>query len=59
MSYELNDNIVTLGFDDGKANVVSPAFLDDINAGLDRAQQEKAGAIILRGREVHASASST
>jgi enoyl-CoA hydratase len=51
MNYELNDNVATLTFDDGKANVVGPEFLDNINAGLDRAQQEQAGAIILRGRE--------
>lgn len=51
MNYEKNDTIVTLTFDDGKANAVGHQFLDDINAGLDRAQSEKAGAIILRGRE--------
>lgn len=51
MNYELSNNIVTLTFDDGKANVVGHTFLDDINAGLDRAEAEKAGAIILRGRE--------
>src|SRR5210317_125346 len=51
MNYELNGNIVTLTFDDGKANAVGPEFLDNINAGLDRAQEEQAGAVILRGRE--------
>ena len=51
MNYEKNDTIVTLTFDDVKANAVGHQFLDDINAGLDRAQSEKAGAIILRGRE--------
>jgi len=51
MDYELNGGIVTLTFDDGKANAVGPEFLDNINAGLDRAQQEQAGAVILRGRE--------
>jgi enoyl-CoA hydratase len=51
MDYELNNNIVTLTFDDGKANVVGCEFLDSINAGLDRAQEEQAAAIILRGRE--------
>ena len=51
MDYTLDQNIATLRFDDGKANVVGPSFLDDINAGLDRAQEEKAGAVILRGRE--------
>lgn len=51
MNYEKNENIVTLTIDDGKANVVGHEFLDNINAGLDRAQQEQAGAIILRGRD--------
>lgn len=51
MEYTVNNNIVILTFDDGKANVVGPSFLEDINAGLDRAQEEKAGAVILRGRE--------
>ena len=51
MQYEVNNNIVTLSFDDGKANVVGQSFLDDINAGLDRAEKEGAGAVILRGRE--------
>ena len=51
MKYENVENSVTLTFDDGKANVVGPSFLDDINAGLDRAQEEGATAVILRGRE--------
>jgi enoyl-CoA hydratase len=51
MNYETHENIVTLTFDDGKANVVGHEFLDNINAGLDRAQQEQAVAIVLRGRD--------
>ncbi|MFT7287955.1 MAG: enoyl-CoA hydratase [Halieaceae bacterium] len=50
MEYTLNDNIGTLTFDDGKANVVGHAFLDDINAGLSRAESDGAAALILRGR---------
>ena len=50
MKYESENNTVTLTFDDGKANVVGHTFLSDINAGLDRALEEKAGAVILRGR---------
>lgn len=50
MNYEVRNNIVTLTFDDGKANAVGHEFLDNINAGLDRAQAESATAIILRGR---------
>ena len=51
MNYEVKDNIATLAFDDGKANVVGHSFLDDINAGLDRAEKEEVAAVILRGRE--------
>ena len=51
MNYELNNNIATLTIDDGKANVVGHDFLDEINAGLDRAEAEQAGAVILKGRE--------
>ena len=51
MNYEVNGSIVTLTLDDGKANAVGHQFLDDINAGLDRAQEEEAAAIIIRGRE--------
>lgn len=50
MNYELRDNIAIVSIDDGKANVVSHAFLDAMNEALDRAEQEKAGAVILRGR---------
>ena len=51
MNYDLTDNIVTLSFDDGKANVMGPDLLGEINAGLDRALEDKAGAVILRGRD--------
>jgi enoyl-CoA hydratase len=51
MKYELDNNIATLTFDDGKANVVGITFLDEINAALDRAEQEQVAAVILRGRE--------
>ncbi len=51
MKYELDNQIVILTFDDGKANVVGHQFLDEINGGLDRALDEQAGAVILKGRE--------
>jgi enoyl-CoA hydratase len=51
MNYTLHENIATLTFDDGKANAVGQQFLDEINSGLDRAEAEKASAVILRGRE--------
>jgi enoyl-CoA hydratase len=51
MNYALQDNIAIVSMDDGKANAVGHNFLDAINSALDRAEEEKAGAVILRGRE--------
>jgi enoyl-CoA hydratase len=51
MKYTVNNNIATLTLDDGKANVVGHELLDTVNAALDRAEAEKAGAVILKGRE--------
>ena len=51
MEYTVINSVATLTFDDGKANAVGPQFLDDIKTGLDRAQAEQVGAVILRGRE--------
>jgi enoyl-CoA hydratase len=50
MEFELCESVAILRIDDGKANAVSHRFLDDVNAGLDRAEQQ-AGAVILRGRQ--------
>lgn len=51
MNYELSNAIAIVTINDGKANVVGPSFLDAINDALDRAEREKAGAVILRGRD--------
>ena len=51
MHYELQGNIAIITIDDGKANVVGVAFLDAINEALDRAEREKVGAVILKGRD--------
>jgi enoyl-CoA hydratase len=51
MNYEKNDKIATLTMDDGKANAVGHDFIDTVNEGLDRAERERPGALILRGRE--------
>jgi hypothetical protein len=37
MQYELNENVAVLLFDDGKANVVSHAFIDALFEGLGHA----------------------
>ncbi len=51
MNYELRDGIAVLALDDGKANAVGHGFLDFVNEGLDRAAEDGAGAVVLRGRE--------
>lgn len=49
VTYTINNNIATITMDDGKSNVASPDFLDQLNQALDAA--EKAGAVvILTGR---------
>ena len=49
MTYSLENNIAILRFDDGKANAVSHAFIDQMMEGLDKAEQE-AGAVVVLGR---------
>ena len=49
LRFDLKDRVAVLHFDDGKANAVSPAALEALNAGLDRAEKE-AGAAVLLGR---------
>ena len=51
MHYEKNNNVAVITVDDGKANVVGIVFLDAINEALDRAENDKVGAVILRGRQ--------
>lgn len=51
LKYELQDRVATIALDDGKANVVGHNFIDSLNEALDRAEQESAGAVLLRGRE--------
>ncbi len=47
LDYALNDSVALLRIDDGKANAVSQAFIDALNAGLDRAAQEARAAVIV------------
>lgn len=49
MQFSLEEDIATLRFDDGKANVVSHQFADELCSGLDRAETE-ANAVIITGR---------
>jgi enoyl-CoA hydratase len=46
----IEDGVAVVRFDDGKANVLSPAAIDALGAALDRAEAE-AGAVALIGRE--------
>lgn len=50
LRYTLADRVATLTLDDGKANVMGPRMLAALNAALDRAQADAAGAVVLAGR---------
>lgn len=50
VSFESHDGVARITLDDGKANVLSPAMLAEVNAALDRAQAEGA-VVLLSGRE--------
>ncbi|MBW2528939.1 MAG: crotonase/enoyl-CoA hydratase family protein [Deltaproteobacteria bacterium] len=47
--YELQDRVAILNMDDGKANALSHALIDELVAALDRAESE-AGAVMIAGR---------
>lgn len=47
MNYTIEDRIAILTLDDGKMNVINWDFLNEMNAALDRANTDKAGALIL------------
>lgn len=49
--YQLDGTVATITMNDGKANAVSSAFLEGMNAALDRVEADKASALILTGRE--------
>ena len=48
--YQRDGAVATLTLDDGKKNVVSPGMLRDLNAALDRAEEDGV-VVILTGRE--------
>ena len=50
VSYELIDKVAVLRMDDGKANALSYAMLEGLGEALDRAQADKARALVLAGR---------
>ncbi|KWX58010.1 crotonase/enoyl-CoA hydratase family protein [Mycobacterium sp. NAZ190054] len=49
VSYELADSVATVTLDDGKVNVLGPAMQASINEALDRAESDKAKAVVLAG----------
>jgi enoyl-CoA hydratase len=49
VSYQEKEKIATITIDDGKANAVSPQFVEEVNAALDHAESDKA-VVILTGR---------
>ena len=50
ISYRLDDTIATITIDDGKVNALSLTVLTELNAALDRAEQDQA-VVVLAGRE--------
>ena len=50
VGYELRDRVAVISIDDGKANALSFDVLAAINEGLDRADTEAAGAVLIAGR---------
>jgi enoyl-CoA hydratase len=49
VTFELRNDIAVVGMDDGKANALSSALMDEVEAVLDRAERE-ARAVVLTGR---------
>lgn len=50
LNYSVENDIATLAMDDGKANALGHAMIGEINAALDRAQNE-AKAVLISGRD--------
>jgi len=51
MEYTQHERVAEIRLDDGKVNAMGPAFFDELNALLDRAERERPGALVLAGRE--------
>ena len=50
VGYRLDERVATIAMDDGNKNVISPRMLRELNAALDRAEEERA-VVVLTGRE--------
>jgi enoyl-CoA hydratase len=56
ITYEVTDNVARITLDDGKVNAMSLDFFERLGAALDRAEQEKPGALVIAGRPGYFSA---
>ncbi len=50
VTYSFSDGVARLGLDNGKANALSPAVFEALNAALDRAEQDRA-VVVISGKE--------
>ena len=50
VTYEKDESVAIITLDDGKANAVSHQLINELNAALDKAEEEKA-TVLLTGRE--------
>lgn len=50
VSYTVDAAVATITMDDGKANALSPAMLDELGAAFDRAESDSVGVVVLAGR---------
>ena len=55
VQYENTGSVAVITMDDGKANALSPAMIEQLNAALDKAEQDKV-AVLLTGRPARFSA---
>jgi enoyl-CoA hydratase len=56
VEYVNDDTLAEIRIDDGKVNAMSPAFFDEMNVALDRAETERPKALVLVGRAGYFSA---
>ena len=50
IGYELDGGVAQITLDDGKVNAMALPFFDALNAALDRAERDAAGAVVIAGR---------
>ena len=51
VSYRLDESVAVITMDDGKVNALGPAMLTEINAALDSAEADGAGAVVIADNE--------